>query len=81
MLEIGVQSGGSIKVWKSFFNNKNEYTGIDINPNCQQFQNLTNKVKIAIGSQGYFYCYIIPFSYLLLLLLKLFLEYDFYCNY
>jgi hypothetical protein len=32
MLEIGVQSGGSLEMWKSYFGPNLRYYGVDINP-------------------------------------------------
>lgn len=51
MLEMGVQSGGSTRVWKRYFGNKLDYIGIDINRNCKQFESLDEGIKIEIGSQ------------------------------
>ena len=31
MLEIGIQSGGSMQVWKEYFGDALRYTGLDIN--------------------------------------------------
>lgn len=49
MLEIGVQSGGSTRVWKQYFGKQLNYVGIDINPNCKQFE--AEQIHIEIGSQ------------------------------
>jgi limonene-1,2-epoxide hydrolase len=50
-LEIGVQSGGSIKLWQHYFGKNNlHYTGIDINKNCLQFAE--PGVDIVIGDQS-----------------------------
>ena len=51
MLEIGVQSGGSSRLWKQLFKDKLDYRGIDINPNCKQFESPEENIKIDIGSQ------------------------------
>jgi len=51
MLEIGVQSGGSTRVWKRYFRNLTDYTGLDIDPRCTMFQSPTEGIKIVTGSQ------------------------------
>lgn len=52
MLEIGVQSGGSSRIWDRYFH-KNEltYLGVDINPPCKAFEELP-RIRIEIGSQN-----------------------------
>jgi hypothetical protein len=52
MLEIGVQSGGSINVWKDYFGSMLRYTGADINPKCTRFENKADHVSIEIGDQS-----------------------------
>lgn len=49
IMEIGVLNGQSIKTWKDYFYRAN-ILGIDINPDCKQFED--NKIKIEIGSQA-----------------------------
>ena len=49
LLEIGVQNGGSLAMWKKYFP-KAHITGIDINPDCARFRE--NGVNICIGSQS-----------------------------
>lgn len=58
LLEIGVQSGGSTIVWKRYFTTgmglegrTYNYVGLDINPNCKQFERLNENVHIVTGSQ------------------------------
>ncbi|EEH50874.1 methyltransferase-like protein [Micromonas pusilla CCMP1545] len=50
MMEVGVQSGGSMMMWRSFFGCRFEYYGIDINPQAQQFA--SEWATIFIGDQG-----------------------------
>ena len=52
MLEIGVQSGGSINVWTEFFDGKLRYTGIDINQRCARFTRPDLRRVVEIGSQS-----------------------------
>lgn len=52
MLEIGVQSGGSIDVWKSYFSSHPfYYVGMDIQPRCKRNENTNQNIFIEIGSQ------------------------------
>lgn len=48
-LEIGLNTGGSISMWKNYFDNRLEYHGIDLNPRCQRFNG--PGVTIHRGSQ------------------------------
>jgi len=48
--EVGVQSGGSLLMWKSVLGQQIKLYGLDINPACKQFQEAN--VKITIGDQG-----------------------------
>lgn len=49
VLEIGVQSDKSIRMWEEFFPNATIY-GIDIDQNCKQFEG--GRRRIFIGSQA-----------------------------
>jgi len=48
--EVGVQSGGSIAMWKSVLGQSVHYYGLDINPKCKQFNDPTT--TIVIGDQA-----------------------------
>jgi hypothetical protein len=48
ILEIGVLNGSSLKTWKEYYKNSN-VIGIDINPDCIQFND--ERITIEIGSQ------------------------------
>ncbi len=48
VIEIGVQTGASVCMWKDFFNNATIH-GIDIDDRCLQFEE--DRIKINIGSQ------------------------------
>ena len=37
-VEIGVFQGGSLQMWKEYFGPKAKIYGIDINPECKQFE-------------------------------------------
>lgn len=49
-LEIGVQKGGSLKMWKQYFHPQSRVVGIDIDPDCQQHD--TAETPVRIGSQA-----------------------------
>ena len=52
MLEIGVQSGGSVEVWKSFFSQRPfYYVGMDIDERCKRSEDVSQNIFIEIGSQ------------------------------
>ncbi|XP_055348368.1 demethylmacrocin O-methyltransferase-like [Paramacrobiotus metropolitanus] len=49
-LEIGVQSGGSINMWRDYFGAGLMYYGLDIDQRCRRFTR--ENVTIFIGDQG-----------------------------
>ena len=49
LLEIGVESGGSLKMWHEFFP-KAKITGIDIDKECRKFA--CERIEIITGDQG-----------------------------
>ena len=51
LLEIGVARGGSLKLWQQFLHPKSTIVGIDLDPDCHQFENLAKNVHVRIGSQ------------------------------
>eukprot|EP00452_MALV-II_sp_L67-6_P000020 gene20-221_t len=52
MLVIGVQSGGEIGLWQSYFGSNFHFYGIDINPACKQLEQAYERTKIFVGDQG-----------------------------
>jgi predicted O-methyltransferase YrrM len=50
LMEIGVLNGKSLKTWQEYFYNSN-IVGIDINPDCYQYNDRDNRVHVEIGSQ------------------------------
>ena len=50
ILEIGVNHGGSIDMWRSYFGEQCRYIGVDINPKCKEFE--SDGIEIYIGDQG-----------------------------
>lgn len=49
MLEIGVNKGGSLQMWRRFFGPQAVLFGIDINPECADYDGQAGQVRI--GSQ------------------------------
>jgi hypothetical protein len=49
LLEIGVQHGGSIQMWREFFTDA-KIVGVDVLEDCKKFA--TNNVEIRIGDQA-----------------------------
>ena len=50
ILEIGVLDGKSLLTWKDYYYRSN-ILGIDINPDCKQYDDRDNNVYVEIGSQ------------------------------
>jgi ubiquinone/menaquinone biosynthesis C-methylase UbiE len=50
ILEIGVDKGGSLQMWKNYFGENAKIVGIDINPESKQYED-TN-ITIEIGDQN-----------------------------
>ena len=48
-LEIGVSKGGSLTMWRKYLGEDAIIFGIDINPDCAQYDNISGSVRI--GSQ------------------------------
>ena len=48
--EVGVDRGGSLQMWKSYFGPKATIIGVDINPECKQFEE--ENIIVEIGSQS-----------------------------
>lgn len=51
ILEIGVFNGGSLKMWRSYFDPSAQIVGIDINPACEKFNNPSQNIFVRIGPQ------------------------------
>lgn len=49
LLEIGVHGGGSLAMWRDCLGPKSKIIGLDINPECKQFE--ADGIEIFIGSQ------------------------------
>jgi hypothetical protein len=51
MLEIGVDRGGSLQMWRRYLHPDSTIVGIDVNPYCKQFDDPGNNLHVRIGSQ------------------------------
>jgi SAM-dependent methyltransferase len=49
ILEIGVENGGSLQLWKKYFGNKCSIVGIDIDEKCKYEE---EQIKVEIGDQS-----------------------------
>ena len=49
VLEFGVSQGGSLQLWRHYFGPQAALFGVDINPNCRQFEE--PGTRIFIGDQ------------------------------
>lgn len=50
VLEIGVNHGGSLQLWRKYFGDKAKLFGVDVNPHCLALEE--PGTKIFIGDQG-----------------------------
>jgi Methyltransferase domain len=50
ILEIGVMSGGSLRMWKAYFGDKAHVYGVDIEPACHAYED--DRTRIFIGDQS-----------------------------
>jgi hypothetical protein len=50
ILEVGIYSGGSLEMWRSYFGEKSHIYGVDIEPACKTYAN--DHTSVFIGSQG-----------------------------
>lgn len=53
MAEIGIQSGGSLLMWRHAFGKKLQVlVGMDTNPNTKSWEKLGENIKVEVGSQA-----------------------------
>ena len=50
VLEIGVDHGGSLQLWKAYFGAGAQILGVDIEPRCQGYEE--PQIQVEIGNQG-----------------------------
>lgn len=49
LLEIGVQNGGSLETWKTFFSSANVLIGCDIDEKCGSLQYDESRIHVVVG--------------------------------
>ena len=50
-LEIGVWHGGSLAMWRRYFDSATVIVGVDIDSTCKRFEDRSKNVHVRIGSQ------------------------------
>jgi len=50
VVEMGVNHGGSLRMWKDYFGPQSQIIGVDINPKCKQVEE--EGISVVIGDQG-----------------------------
>jgi len=50
VVEVGVQRGGSLQMWKHYFGSKASIYGVDIDPSCKRLEE--PQIEIMIGDQA-----------------------------
>jgi hypothetical protein len=50
-LEIGVFGGGSLEMWRRYFAADAVIVGLDIDPGCAQFEDVSRNIHVRIGAQ------------------------------
>lgn len=49
MLEIGIQNGGSLETWSSYFTEAQKFIGCDIDPKCEGLRYDDARVNVVVG--------------------------------
>ena len=49
LLEIGVQNGGSLEIWSTYFPNALQIVGCDINPDCTRLRYDDQRISVVVG--------------------------------
>lgn len=49
LLEIGIQNGGSLEIWSSYFHNASALIGCDINPDCARLSYDDPRIDVIVG--------------------------------
>lgn len=52
MLEIGVFRGGSLSMWKQWLHADSVIVGLDIDPDCRQYESVADGIHVRIGDQS-----------------------------
>lgn len=51
LVEVGVQKGGSLDMWATYFYMAKSITGIDVDPECAKLAYTDKRVNVVIGDQ------------------------------
>ena len=49
LLEIGIQNGGSIEIWATYFEKAKNIIGCDINPDCESLKYDDPRISVVVG--------------------------------
>ena len=49
LLEIGIQNGGSLEIWSTYFPNAKKLVGCDINPDCARLSYEDPRIVVVVG--------------------------------
>lgn len=49
LLEIGIQNGGSLEIWRKYFSNAQRLVGCDINPECEKLEYDDRRIVVVVG--------------------------------
>ena len=49
LLEIGIQAGGSLKIWANYFQSSPLIIGCDVDPKCKDLHYTDERIKVLIG--------------------------------
>jgi len=52
LLEIGIYSGGSLDMWRSYFGSLAHIIGVDVQPDCMAYNDQSRGVTVVIGDQS-----------------------------
>lgn len=52
VVEVGVQKGGSLEMWRDYFAPYVKVTGIDVDPECAKIDYGTDDIRVVIGDQS-----------------------------
>jgi len=52
VLEIGVDRGGSLRLWKTYFGEGSRVVGLDVVEACRRFEDEAAEIFVRIGSQS-----------------------------
>ena len=50
-VEVGVENGGSIQMWRNYFGKQAKIVGVDIEERCKNFEDANENIFVEIGSQ------------------------------